>query len=122
VVWAIAYTPIHVYVEPHSGDLDFSHGAASTGSDECVVEDAHNGHDHSHRHPAEQHKFQVTQPTRAMVAERMAVQAMEWVDSYAGCPQPQVVGFSGLSPPELPCSWQFVVRAALPIRAPCLLA
>jgi hypothetical protein len=91
-------------------------------SGDCVAYDRHDGDDHHERHSAEQHKFKGTQPTRAMVDEMMPVQVIEWVDPREGCLRPQVVEFSGLSPPELHCCWQFIVRAALPVRAPSLLS
>jgi hypothetical protein len=55
-----------------------------------------------------------------MVVEMMPVQVVAWVDPQGSCPPPQVVEFSGLSPPELSRCWQFVFRAALPVRAPSL--
>jgi hypothetical protein len=118
----IAYTPIHLYVEPHSDGANGSTGAASARSGDCYADNRHDGDDHHERHSAEQHKFKGTQPTRAIVAEMMPVPAMEWVNPDEGRPEPQLVEFSGLSPPEFSCSWQFIFRAALPVRAPSLLS
>jgi hypothetical protein len=122
MVFYIAYTPIHLYLEPHSDGGNASSGTAFAHSGDCVADDRHDDGDHHERHSAEQHKFKVTQPTRAIVAELVPVQLMEWVNPDRGCPQPQVVEFSGLSPPEFHCCWQFIFRAALPIRAPSLLS
>jgi hypothetical protein len=120
MVFYIAYTPIHLYLEPHSDGGKASTGAAFMHCGDCVAGDRHDGDDHDERHSAEQHKFKVTQPTRAIVAEMMPVQVVEWANPHEGCPQPQVFEFSGLSPPEFHRCWQFIFRAALPIRAPSL--
>jgi hypothetical protein len=88
-----------------------STGTASGHSGDCVADDRHDDDDHDERHSAEQHKFKVTQPTRAIGAELMPLQALEWVDPHEGAPRPQVVEFSGLSPPEFHCAWQFIFRA-----------
>ena len=122
MVFYIAYTPIHLYLEPHSERGNASTGAPSTHSGDCVADDRHDDGDHHERHSAEQHKFKLRQPTRAIVAEMVSVQLMECVNSDEGCPQPLVVEFSGLSPPEFVHSWQFLFRAALPVRAPALLS
>lgn len=125
VLWLvlyIVYTPIHLWLEPHSHDADawvptrLAVGAAS------VDQQGHDGDDHHERHPAAQHKLKVTQPTRAPLAELVPVQPMPWAEAERTCPPVQVVEFSGLSPPELPRSWQFFFRAALPVRAPSLLS
>jgi len=122
LVFYIAYTPIHLYLEPHCDGAHVGTGPAPVHNGDCLAGDTHAGDHHHERHPAEQHQFKLTQPTRVMVSDMMPVQAMEWVDPYEGSPQVQVVGFSGLSPPELLCSWRFILRAALPVRAPSLLS
>jgi hypothetical protein len=122
LVFCIVYTPIHLCLEPHSDGENPSTGTASAHSGDCVADERHDAGDHHERHSAEQHKFKVTQATRAIVADLIAVQLMEWVNPDEGCPQPQAVEFSGLSPPEFHCCWQFIFRTALPVRAPSLLS
>ena len=122
MVFYIAYTPIHLCLEPHSDGGNASTGAASAHSGDCVADDRQDGGDHHERHSAEQHKFKVTQPTRGMVVEMMPVQAVQWVEAERDCPMPEVVDVSDLSPPELARCWQFIFRAALPVRAPSLLS
>jgi hypothetical protein len=114
----IAYTPIHLYLEPHSDGGDATTGTASARSGDRVADDRHHGDDHPGRHQAEQHKLKATQPARAAVVELMPVQAVEWLDSHQDPPQPLLVEHSGLSPPGFSCRWQFIFRAALPVRAP----
>jgi hypothetical protein len=122
LVVQIVYTPIHLYREPHSDEADVSpptplaSGAAYEG-------DARQGSDEHHeRHSAAQHKIKVLRSQRAPVAEMVPVRALQWVEAERDCPAPQLVVFSGLSPPEFVRSWQFVFRAALPVRAPSLLS
>jgi hypothetical protein len=122
LVFYIVYTPIHLYLEPHSVGADCSTSAGPATAAGFVADSDHNGDEHHERHPTIQHKFKLTQPTRAVIAEVLPVQVMEWMDTDQGGPQPQVFGFSGLSPPELLRSWQFFFRAALPVRAPSFLS
>jgi hypothetical protein len=119
LVCAIAYTPIHLYLEPHSQGSGVGTGTALAQCGECAVGAAHDGDNHDDRHCVQQHQL-VTLPTRALVAERMPVQAMKWVDGHEGFSHARVAGPLGLSPPEFCCSWQFLFRAALPVRAPSL--
>ncbi len=122
MVFHIAHTPIHLHIHPHCEDWQAGHGAGLPHSADCIVDETHHGDDHHDRHPAAQHKFKVTQPTRAMVVEMVSVQAAEWVKTDQGFSQPEFFDFSGLSPPELARTWQFIFRAALPVRAPSLLS
>ena len=122
LVFYIVYTPIHLYREPHSESADISPGPTTGSMTDVVAADGHDGDDHHGRHPAAQHKFKVTQPTRAPIAEMAPVPAVQWVEAETACPQPRVFGFSGLSPPALSRCWQFFLRAALPVRAPSLLS
>jgi hypothetical protein len=122
LVFYIGYTPIHLYLEPHCDDSHAGSGAAPTHGGDCVADDRHDGEEHHERHPAAEHKLKVTQPTRALVGELVLLEAMVRATPHESCPQAQVVGFSGLSPPELSCSWQFIFRAALPVRAPSFLS
>lgn len=122
LVLYIAYTPIHLYLEPHSDGADSWERALPAPAADCVADAGHDGDEHHERHPAAQHTLKVTQPVRVAVAEMVPVQAVEWVCVEADRSMPQVFGFSGLSPPELPRSWQFFFRAALPVRAPSLIS
>lgn len=122
LVFYIVYAPIHLYLEPHSEDTDAWAPTRTAADAASVGQQDHDGDDHHARHPAAQHKLKVMQPTRAPVAEMAAVQPVQWVEPERACPPPQAFGFSGLSPPELPRCWQFVFRAALPVRAPSVLS
>lgn len=122
LVFYIAYTPIHLYLEPHCEHSHARAGDASAHSGDCVAWDTHEGDDQHERHPAAQHEFEVTQPTRPHMAPMLPVQALDLMNLHEHCPQPQVSGYSGLSPPEFSCPWQFIFRAALPVRAPSLLS
>lgn len=116
----IAYTPIHLCLEPHSDEADSGLAAASTLTKATLVKDGHEGEEHHEQHSAAQHQLKVLRSSRSALAEVMLVPVMEWMDAEKDYPQPQVFGFSGLSPPELTCCWQFLFRAALPVRAPSL--
>ena len=122
LVFYIVYTPIHLYRVPHSDGADCATSAVPGGGLEFAADESHDGHGNHERHPAAQHKFKVTQSTRAVLVDMLPVQAVEWVDVEKDCPLPQVFVFSGLSPPELPGCWQFIFRTALPVRAPSLLS
>jgi len=120
LVLQIVYTPIHLYREPHSDEADIS-APTPLASAAAYEGDEHQGSDEHHeRHSAAQHKIKVLRSHRAPVAEMVPVQAVQWVEAERDCPAPQVVEFSGLSPPEFHCCWQFIFRAALPVRAPSL--
>lgn len=124
-LWLVCYlvhTPIHLLLEPHSGAAD-SWDNAFPAAAACTVAEAGSAGEEDHeRHPAAQHTLKVTQPVRVAVAEMVSGQAVESVYVEAGRPMPQGFGFSGLSPPELSQCWQFVFRAALPVRAPSLIS
>lgn len=121
LVFHIAYTPIHLCLEPHCDVAHVGTGPAPVHAGDFVAGNTHDGDDHQHRHCAEQHESKVAEPTRAMVAERTPAQLAEWANPLEGCPQRQRVSISGLSPPEFSCSWRFLLRAALPVRAPSVL-
>ena len=118
----IVCTSIHLYLEPHSDGADFRSSGASAWATAFTGDDGHDNDGDHERHPAAQHKFKVLRPERAALAEVLLAPAVACVEVGQGCPQPQVFQFSGLSPPELPRSWQFFVRAALPVRAPSCLS
>ena len=121
VLWLvvyIVYTPIHLCLEPHFEEAVCSATTAAS----CVGDADHDGDDHGDQHAAAQHKLKALRSARTVVAEIVLITAVEWVEAEKECPLPQVFEFSGLSPPELPRCWQFIFRAALPIRAPSVLA
>jgi hypothetical protein len=118
----IVYTPIHLYRVPHSDEADFSAAAPLASAAAFVGDVDHDGDGHHERHPAAQHKFKVLRSEQTAAAEMVLVAVVEWVNAEKDQPQPQVFDFSGLSPPELSRSWQFIFRAALPVRAPSLVS
>jgi len=122
LILQIVYTPIHLYLEPHSDGADSRSWGASAWVTALLGDDGHDGDGDHERHPAAQHKFKVLRPERAALAEVLLAPAVASVEVAQDRPQPQVLEFSGLSPPELPRSWQFLLRAALPVRAPSLLS
>ena len=122
LVLQIVYTPIHLSLEPHSEEAEFSAAAPLAPAAAFAGDDGHEGDGPHERHSAAQHKLKVLRSQRAPVAEMVMVSVAEWVATEKDCPQPQGVGFSGLSPPELLRSWQFFFRTALPVRAPSLLS
>ena len=122
LVVQIVYTPIHLYREPHSDEAEMS-APPPVAAATAYEGDEHQGSDEHHeRHSAAQHKIKVLRSQRAPVAEMVPVQAVQWVEAERDCPSPQVLEFSGLSPPEFHCCWQFIFRAGLPVRAPYLLS
>jgi hypothetical protein len=114
----IVCTSIHLYLEPHSDGVDFR----SSGATAFTGDDGHDNDGDHERHPAAQHKFKALRLERAALAEVLLAPAVACVEVGQGCPQPQMFQFSGLPPPELSRSWQFFVRAALPVRAPSCLS
>ena len=120
VILQIAYTPIHLVAEPHSDEVDYRAAAPVAVFGLFVGEEDHDGDGHHERHPAAQHKFKLTQPTRGPMAEMMLAPVTQCVEVARDCARTQEFAFSGLSPPELSRCWQFVYRAALPVRAPSL--
>jgi len=122
LVFYTAYTPIHLYLEPHSNAADSWESALPAAAADWVADPGHEGDEHHERHPAAQHTLKVTQPVRVALAEMVPVQTVEWVHVEPDCSMPPVFGFSGLSPPELARCWQFFFRAALPVRAPSLIS
>lgn len=121
LVLQLLYTPIHLYGVPHSDEADLpATGLASTAA--FTGDEGHEGDGNHERHSAAQHKLKVLRFQRAPVAEMVMVAAADWVVAETSCPQAPAFEFSGLSPPELPRSWQFFIRAALPVRAPSCLS
>ncbi|HWQ90794.1 MAG TPA: hypothetical protein VN673_03915 [Clostridia bacterium] len=114
----IVGTPIHLYLEPHSdstGAYRMHTGIQVTSTIGYEADDSHSKHE---RHSASQHELQGLRTQRAPVADMENVRVAECLLLEKGRPEQQVLVSSGLSPPEIPRSWQFVFRAALPVRAP----
>ena len=122
LVLQIVYTPIHLYQVPHAEEADFSTATPLASAAAFEGDEDQDSDGHHERHSAAQHKLKVLRSQRAPVAEMVSVTVAEWVVTEKDCPQPQVFGFSGLSPPELPRCWQFLFRTALPVRAPSVLS
>jgi len=122
LVLQIVYTPIHLYLAPHSEEADFSAPAPRGPVAAFEGDEGHGGDGEHERHPAAQHELKVLRSERASLADVFLAPAVACKEVGQDCPQPQVVGLSGLSPPGLSCCWQFFFRAALPVRAPSLLS
>ena len=120
LVLQIVYTPIHLYRVPHSEEADFSAPAPLGTAAALDGDEGHGGDGEHERHPAAQHKFKVLRSERAAMPGVFLAPVVACAEVGQCCPQPEVVDFSGLSPPELSCCWQFFFRAALPVRAPSL--
>ena len=120
----IVYAPVHLCLEAHAEEAEFSAAAArGPGAVSVFVGDeGQEGEGHHERHSALQHKLKVLRPERAALPGLVLVAFVEWMDAEQVPPQPQRVDFTGLSPPELAQCWQFFFRAALPVRAPSLLS
>jgi hypothetical protein len=118
----IVWTPIHLYLEPHSDLADTRSSGAEAQFRVLRGDDAHDDHSDHERHPAAQHDLKVLRTPQAQVAQVVMIRAEEWVAVEKECPLGRVSDFSGLSPPEIPRCWQFLFRAALPVRAPSLLS
>lgn len=122
LVLQIAYTPFHLYLEPHTDEVEFSWGQAATKAAAVAADESHDDHGDSDRHPAAQHKLKVLRSQRVAPMDFvLAPVAESWVAAPHILPL-LVSESSGLSPPEFACRWQFVFRAALPVRAPSLLS
>jgi len=122
LILQIVFTSIHLYLEPHSSGADSGSSGASAWLTAFTGDDDHGTDGDHERHSAAQHELKALRSVRLGPAQIFVASAVQWVDVEQDCPQPQVFQFSGLSPPELPRSWQFLFRAALPVRAPSLLS
>lgn len=122
LVLQIVYTPIHLYLEAHSDEVEFSAAVGSASGASFVVPAGEESDGHHERHSALQHKLKVLRSERAALPDLVLATAVQWIDAAQDTPQPQGVDFSGLSPPELARGWQFLFRAALPVRAPSLVS
>ena len=117
IVWLV-YTPLHLHLESHSHEV-FAHLPASQTPSLASVSDASPTSDgDEHEHPAYQHQLKLAQSNRLASVPVVSLMAVVWMELEKGCPRSPIFGFSGLSPPELTHSWQFLLRAALPVRAP----
>jgi hypothetical protein len=119
-VLQIVCAPLHIHLEPHRYLPDFD--AAGSLVSTVVSEEAHDKHGHHDQHSAAQHKLTALRLARLALGQMLPVAAMPWVDARPDLPEMPIFEFSGLSPPELPRCWQFLFRAALPIRAPSCLS
>ena len=122
LILQIVCTSIHIYLEPHSDGPDSESSGAPAWLTTFTGDDSHDGDGDHQRHSAAQHELNALRSVRLVPAQIFVASAVQWVDVEQDCPQPTVFEFSGLSPPELPRSWQFLLRAALPVRAPSLLS
>jgi hypothetical protein len=118
----IVCTSIHLYLEPHSDGADFRSSGALAWVTAFTGDDDDDGDGDHERHSAAQHELKALRSVRLVPGQVFVTSAVQWVDVEQDCPQPQVFECSGLSPPELPRCWQFLFRAALPVRAPSLLS
>lgn len=116
------YTPLHMYLEPHSELADTRSSGASARAASLTSNGGHNDDADHELHSAAEHQLKALRSQRAPVAEMVTLAVVESEAAEKDRPQFQVFEFSGLSPPELPCGWQFLLRAALPVRAPSLLS
>ena len=120
LILQIVYTPLHLSLELHSDETCFSPTISALALPNVVSDD---DHDENHdRHPAQQHKFKTTASARTAIVALWLAPAAEWVDIKNDIRVYQPFVLSGLSPPHLHCRWQFLFRAALPVRAPSLLS
>ena len=101
-------------------EADFRWAGAATVVTTMAAEAGHDDHGDHERHSAAEHKLKVLRSQRAAPMDLMLVLVAEPVIAEQDCPLPQEFASSGLSPPEISCSWQFHFRAALPVRAPSL--
>jgi hypothetical protein len=122
LILQIVFTSFHLYLEPHSDGADFSSSAASASATPFIGDDGHDDDGDHERHSAAQHDLKALRSARLGPALIFVAPAVQSVDVEPNHLQPLVFDFSGLSPPELPCCWQFFFRAALPVRAPTVLS
>jgi hypothetical protein len=122
LAFSILYTPVHLSLEPHFDDAGSGSSAPQTNAAVFVGDPDQDGHGHSDQHPAAQHKLKALRSQRAPLAELGPVPVVRCMDVEEACPRPPMFDFTGLPPPELPRCWQFLFRAALPIRAPSSLS
>lgn len=118
----IVCTSIHIYLEPHSDLLDSGSNERPALVTAVIGDDGHDDDSDHERHPVTHHDLKALRTQRAPVAEMVMIVTEAWAPAEKDCPEPQAFEFSGLSPPEFPRCWQFFLRAALPVRAPSLLA
>lgn len=112
-------TPLHLYLEPHSGLAD-TWSIRPCAEVPSVSGEGHHADSEHERHSAAQHDLKALRIQRIPVTEMATVAHAECLPTEKSRRHEQVLVFSGLSPPELPRPWQFVFRAALPVRAPSL--
>ena len=117
IIWLV-YAPLHLHLEPHSHEV-LARSSASHTPTLASVSDASPASDgDDHEHPAYQHQLKLAQSNRLASVPVVFLMAVMGMELEKDCPRSPIFGFSGLSPPEFTHSWQFIVRAALPVRAP----
>jgi hypothetical protein len=118
LVLQVVYTPIHLNLEPHAREGGFSEAALPAAATSLLSDADHEDADHHGRHPASHHVLKALRCERAPAMDLLVLPALELLLAEPVCLPPHVVHSSGLSPPALPRCWQFILRAALPVRAP----
>jgi hypothetical protein len=120
LILQILWTPIHVFMEPHSDLADARWSRTLSHDKSSLVSEGHDSDSDHERHSASQHNIQVLSPRTLPAAEMALVHFTECqlMENVRTEEQILVLSGSGLSPPELLRSWQFISRAALPVRAP----
>jgi hypothetical protein len=121
LILQVVYLPIHLHLEPHTDAVEAGVIALLTPAASCVGDADHEGDDGHERHSASHHKLKALRAERAAPMNLVLLPVVECLAAEVDCPQPQVFACSGLSPPLLPRCWQFLFRAALPVRAPSFL-
>jgi hypothetical protein len=120
LVIQVVYTPIHIMRVPHSDEADIIATSPLAIAAAYLVDEDQDGDGHHERHAASQHKLKVLRSERLVMGQIFVASAVPFVDAAQNYPKPPMVEFSGLSPPEFTHCWQFIFRAALPVRAPSI--
>ena len=122
LVLKIVYTPLHLYLEPHTDTADVRSPVASDRTAGIGGLGSHDERGDTDQHSVAQHKLQGLRSSRTAAMDQAFNAAVEWAVVEIDTPTPQVLTESEFSPPELSSSWQFFLRTALPVRAPSLLS
>lgn len=122
-LWLLLYlvsAPLHLYLEPHCDVAASAPDSSCRAGEPCPAAFTSTPDAGHHRHPALDHDLKAVRPERTLQALAMPLPAGEAQTIASPPPRPRLTGLSGLSPPELPGSWRFLLRAAGPPRAPSL--
>lgn len=122
LVLQIVYTPLHLYLEPHTETVDERSTVASDGAKGIAGRDGQDDHGDTDQHSAAQHKLKSLRSPRIGAIDLVCAPVAAYLLDAMDCLVPPILTRSGLSPPELSGSWQFFFRTALPVRAPSLLS